>query len=123
MTPQLAASVAALPSTANDAAYADFIRRFGTHYANAVSMGAKFFYQSEVSCFSPLNVAVSLEWNFQICRNLIRVELLAPILKLYTSNLLPWVRLQPIDTLKVASGVNTMQDGSTYPKCELSRWS
>jgi len=46
---QLSQTIAALPMDAtNDSPYKALIERFGTHYANSITMGAKFVYQSEV---------------------------------------------------------------------------
>ena len=46
---QLSQTIAALPIDAtNDSPYKALIERFGTHYANSITMGAKFVYQSEV---------------------------------------------------------------------------
>ncbi len=46
---QLSQAITALPTDAtNDLPYMALIERFGTHYANTITMGAKFVYQSEV---------------------------------------------------------------------------
>ncbi len=49
MSSQLYQTIKALPTDAtNDLPYKAFIERFGTHYADSISMGSKFVYQSEV---------------------------------------------------------------------------